>query len=471
METRLNSGGQQVAFGSQGAENEAVAEEAGARAPAHAARPRARSHAARPRARITGTPFTVAKPIRGSVDELEKLLRSIGNDLRHETVLNLRELELVHFLRWVIVPGAEKRQGPHLLVFGSDYDGTLEEHLSELWERAGRGAGLDRIYAFCEGAPTFATPADLVRYFSSDLLPAAAAYRGTRDRSVRQIRGEDELQQTLAGYVDGPHRGSVSSDPQRALAEHVRKLESPPVDLDEELLDTTTLLSKLAHGPAVWLLVVAGVGLLLVPGLLFFGLVWVRERTEPEDASAQGEPDAGKLGQLKGREDYKVQNQLTHLVPIKPGMLRMFSLRLVLWAIDLLAKNYFDRGNLGGIPSIHYARWMILKEQRQLLFFSNFDGSWESYLGDFVDQAASGLTGVWSNTVGFPRSLFLVLRGARDEERFKNWTRAHQVETQIWYSAYPNLSVQNVNENTVLRRGLAERPPEGEPLRAWLRTL
>ena len=33
-----------------------------------------------------------------------------------------------------------------------------------------------------------------------------------------------------------------------------------------------------------------------------------------------------------------------------------------------------------------------------LLFLSNYGGSWESYLEDFITKAHTGLTGVWSNT-------------------------------------------------------------------------
>ncbi len=427
----------------------------------------------RARAGLIGNPFTVAKPIAGGPKEVEKLqtlLRSIGENLKNETVLNLRDLRLVHYLRWVIVPQPDS--APHLLVFGSDYDGTLEEHLTELWELAGHGEGLNEIYAYCEGSPRFSSAADFIGYFGGGRIRTEATYSGSRDRSVQQVLQEDELQRAVADYVDSPAgRKACKSDPQRAIAAFVRGQANPPVDLDEDLPDTTTLLSKIAHGPGVILLGLAALGIVLVPGLIFFGLVWIRERTETLDVKDQGEQDAKKLDQLKEREDHKVQNQLTHLVPIKPGRFRMFSLKLVLWAINLLARNYFDRGNLGGIPSIHYARWMILEEKRLLLFFSNFDGSWESYLGDFVDQAATGLTGIWSNTVGFPKALLLVLQGARDEERFKNWTRAHQLETQIWYSAYPDLSVQNVNDNTTLRKGLAHRPALGAAYEAWLRTL
>ena len=40
---------------------------------------------------------------------------------------------------------------------------------------------------------------------------------------------------------------------------------------------------------------------------------------------------------------------------------------------------------------------------------SNFDGTWERYLEDFIELAYPGLNGIWSNTVGFPktRDLFL----------------------------------------------------------------
>lgn len=100
-------------------------------------------------------------------------------------------------------------------------------------------------------------------------------------------------------------------------------------------------------------------------------------------------------------------------------------------------------------------------------FFSNFDGSWESYLGDFVDKAATGLTAVWSNTKDFPRSRNLVQKGARDEQRFKEWARELQIPTQVWYSAYKSLSVQNINNNALIYAGLHKKMTE-EEAQIWL---
>ena len=100
------------------------------------------------------------------------------------------------------------------------------------------------------------------------------------------------------------------------------------------------------------------------------------------------------------------------------------------------------------------------------MFCSNFDGSWESYLGDFIDKASVGLTGIWSNTVGFPRARWLIFDGATNEALFKNWTRNHQIETQFWFSAYPMLTVRNINRSSAVCVGLA---PGRRDVVRWLR--
>jgi hypothetical protein len=110
----------------------------------------------------------------------------------------------------------------------------------------------------------------------------------------------------------------------------------------------------------------------------------------------------------------------------------------------------------------------VLDNGKYLLFLSNFDGSWEHYLGEFIDQAAGGLTAVWSNAVNFPRSKNLVQGGATDEQRFKSYGRMAQLYTQLWYSAYPYLSVVNVQNNAAIRAQLWG-PLTGAALDAWLR--
>ena len=99
---------------------------------------------------------------------------------------------------------------------------------------------------------------------------------------------------------------------------------------------------------------------------------------------------------------------------------------------------------------------------RDLLFLSNYGGSWESYLEDFITKAHTGLTGIWSNTVGFPRTTNLFQDGATDGERFKRWARRQQVPTGFWYSAYPDLTTANIRTNAAIRQGLAAAMTEDE---------
>jgi len=84
-----------------------------------------------------------------------------------------------------------------------------------------------------------------------------------------------------------------------------------------------------------------------------------------------------------------------------------------------------------------------------------------------VDRASTGLSSIWSNTVGFPETWLLVFKGAEDEDAFKNWTRAQQIETPIWYSAYPERTVANIHNDLRMAQLLAtDKPTPDDPV--WL---
>jgi hypothetical protein len=81
-----------------------------------------------------------------------------------------------------------------------------------------------------------------------------------------------------------------------------------------------------------------------------------------------------------------------------------------------------------------------------------------------------GLTAIWCSTEGFPKTRLLMFQGATDEERFKQWTRDHQLVTQMWWSGVRESTVQNLRDNTYLRRRLAQALPDDERAE-WLRRL
>ena len=154
-----------------------------------------------------------------------------------------------------------------------------------------------------------------------------------------------------------------------------------------------------------------------------------RENRElPEDLP----PDPAAVERIVARENYAAQNHLAAVSVMKSGVLRGLAVRFVFAAIAQLATHLYRPGWLGTLGTIHFARWVTVPGTRDLLFLSNYGGSWESYLEDFITKAHNGLTGVWSNTLGFPRTSNLIQFGARDGDRFKRWARRQMVPTGCW---------------------------------------
>jgi deferrochelatase/peroxidase EfeB len=166
-------------------------------------------------------------------------------------------------------------------------------------------------------------------------------------------------------------------------------------------------------------------------------------------------------------ENKLAQNHMISITQRKPGWLRSFTSRLVFWVIGLAATYYFKPGFLSNIGTIHFARWVTIPGSRDLLFMSNYGGSWESYLEDFITKSHAGLTGVWSNTVGFPKTQNLFELGATDGDRFKRYARHSMVPTLFWYSAYPDITTDNIRLNAAIRSGLSGVMTEDEAIN-WL---
>ena len=111
-------------------------------------------------------------------------------------------------------------------------------------------------------------------------------------------------------------------------------------------------------------------------------------------------------------EDHIVQNHMGSVVHVKPGLLRAVLIRAGLWGLGLAVRVIATDGYLGSMRTIHFAHWALVSNGGRLVFFSNFDGSWESYLDDFIEKAHAGLTLAWGNCVGFPGAQYLVFEGA-----------------------------------------------------------
>jgi deferrochelatase/peroxidase EfeB len=202
--------------------------------------------------------------------------------------------------------------------------------------------------------------------------------------------------------------------------------------------------------------------------LIFAGIVYNQLRkAEATDSLEERAPDRKTLNAIFERENRGTQNHMISVTQRKPGFVRWFTARLVFWAVGEFAANFYRPGFLSDIGTIHFARWVTAPDSRDLMFFSNYDGSWESYLEDFITRAHAGLTAVWSNSVGFPRAQNLFQDGATDGERFKRYARHSMIPTRFWYSAYPDLSTTIIRTNAQIRLGLSGAMTEDDAIN-WL---
>ena len=166
------------------------------------------------------------------------------------------------------------------------------------------------------------------------------------------------------------------------------------------------------------------IALLLLVLVAAAGYVLLR-RAEENDSLEERTPPRAINAAMFARENQRgyAQNHMISVTQRKPGVIRWFTARLAFWGIGQFAGHYYRPGFLRSIGTIHFARWVTVPGSPDLLFFSNYDASWESYLEDFITRAHDGLTAIWSNSIGFPRSRNL-FQGGRDRRRAVQALRA-----------------------------------------------
>ena len=417
------------------------------------------------------TVLTFITPVdRARVEELQGLLDRIQKNLPNDPDVPFASLRLLHFASLVLFEDEEF--GPYL-VFENNFDGPLDAYLAELYRHA-RG-GLHQIYRCCIGYPAASAEDEktMLAYLKAHVVRPSAYHIGNVGRSAERTRQEaalrEQLEQELDRMVSSGEAGASPTSLREGIQSFARRQPQWPQIADLQPRQTV------AERVLPWIKIAAvGIGALALARvawrlLLPAAAVWVvvlrwKEQHDP----SRFEPASHELVQrLTAREDNIVQNHLASLIHVKPGPFRRATLRVVLWAANLLARTA-THGQLSGIPSIHFAHWAMIDNGRRLLFLSNYDGSWENYLDDFIDKASTGLTGIWSNTVGFPPTRFLVLAGARNGPWFKAWARNQQTYTAVWYSAYKNLTVNIIDNNSAIREGLV-LPLAGAAVKEWLR--
>jgi hypothetical protein len=396
----------------------------------------------------------------------------------NNALLPFAEFETLHFARFVIlddkttedirVYGSTPHTYPLYLAFLGDVDGDVSAFLGKLIKRAGKGLG--KIFSCCQG---FGPNTDLFDWMKQHEAPPIAAYVNWRGRTVRQIREEAAVSDALENYLNRNHATLQDLRPIE-LHDKLRAF----VNAEQSARRVT--LSKEAPTPIGWqiknLLHMIGfplLALLLSPLLLFLApfYIFALRRLEKSDPVVCPTADQKYAENLSSFEDHDITNQFSAMGSLKPGLVRLLTTSIVLKTVNYGARHLTRPGRLGRIRSIHFARWVFVAGTERMIFCSNYDGSVESYMDDFINKTGFGLNASFSNGIGYPRTNWLVREGCIDERNYKEYLRRHTLPSQVWYKAYPGLSAVDLEKNTRIRQGLEMSSMTDEQARDWVALL
>jgi hypothetical protein len=415
-------------------------------------------------------------------DELRSLLatmnRAPGTADPNNGLIPFGRLPDLHFSRIVVLEdqtlgdittayGLPRRNYPLYLTFLADFDGDVDRFRNQMVSIARNG--LEQIFSFCTD---FKPGADVVSWMKQHEQRPSTMYINWVGRTMQQIREENALRQAVQTFVFN------GTQFQKGSAEEIRR--SVKNFVNQEVSNQHLTLTPLGNMPLTWR-VKNLVHLIFVPLLLLFFTPLIilylpifaiqLRRREKSDMEIAPRPPAEWVNKLARIEDYDVTNQFTAMGSLKPGLFRRWLLVILLWLIEYTTRHIYNRGHLARVPSIHFARWVFIDNKRRLVFCSNYDGSLESYMDDFINKVAFGLNVVFSNGIGYPTTNWLFFQGAKDEQKFKYFIRRHELPTEVWYDGHSGLTNFDLKRNSLIRNGLDQASMTNAEAVQWLQLL
>ncbi len=144
-------------------------------------------------------------------------------------------------------------------------------------------------------------------------------------------------------------------------------------------------------------------------------------------------------------------NAITPMKPWKTWILRGFF--FLLGHVKPLQQDLIN------LSFIEFARWVVLPRNRfpflengqlkeelkydYLLFFSNFNGTWNQYIDAFSAVLSKGLNLVWRWSEKFP--------GAVPVTPFKEYIARVQFDSDYYYTAYPHAAANDLKSAHIVQ--------------------
>lgn len=165
---------------------------------------------------------------------------------------------------------------------------------------------------------------------------------------------------------------------------------------------------------------------------------------------------------------------MTALSPVPRS--RRLLLSILLWVFSL---PYFTLQFARNLMFIHFACWQPIHRNKfprlsedqpkedlkydYFLFTTNFNGSWDQYIDAFglIRKVRTGLNAIWFTSKDYP--------GAWPIRPFKRYIHYYEYQMNLYYNAYPGMSVRDITSATTLANSLdrfvqktADMPSAGE---------
>jgi len=389
------------------------------------------------------------------------------------------QLEELHFARIVVLDdqtvgditttyGLSPESYPLYLAFLADFDGDVDRFRKKMIAVASNG--LQQIFSFCTD---FKPGQNIDAWMKDHEHRPSTMYNNWIGRTMQQIREENVLRQAVQSRLL-----QNGSEFQKSSPEEIRRVAKDFVT--QEMNRQRLKLTPLGKAPLWWriknllhLIFVPVLLLILAPLFLIYLPIFAFQlrRREKRDMELAPRPEADWVNRLATLEDHDVTNQFTAMGTLKPGLFRRWTLVVLLWLIEYTTRHVYTRGHLARVPSIHFARWVFIDDKQRLVFCSNYDGSLESYMDDFINKVAFGLNVVFSNGIGYPQTNWLFFQGAKDEQKFKYFIRRHELPTEVWYNGHSGLTNFDLLRNARIRSGLEQQSMTNAEAVQWLQLL